>query len=251
MLIVFNVIFITFIGGIIIFIREYRIKKKKHQEALRSIELEHKKDLIETQMEIQIQTMKHIGREIHDNVGQKLTLSSLYIQELTLENNHPKLTDTLNSINDIINEALYDLRLLSKSLTDDAIETKSIAELIENECNKIRNLKKYKIRCNSDPNFPNLSYNTKSVLLRIVQEFAQNSIKHASCSYIDINIQNNKGHIELHLADDGIGFDVKQLNSEGIGLSNMKKRIKILNGTYELGSKKNTGTSLVIKIPVK
>lgn len=86
--------------------------------------------------------MKYIGREIHDNVGQKLTLASLYIQQLIFENNTPHINSTIDGVNDIINESLKELRQLSRSLTGDYIKCNSISELIKKECEKINIIKK-------------------------------------------------------------------------------------------------------------
>lgn len=247
-LILFNIFFIAFISGIIIFIREYRKKKRLHLEELETINLQHKKELLETQVEIQIQTMKHIGKEIHDNVGQKLTLSSLYLQQLVFENKSPQLNDSINNVNDIINESLNELRHLSKSLTDDTIEENSITELIEIECQKINQLKKCNVSYDSSLTIYINSYQTKSVLLRIVQEFIQNSLKHSQCKNIDISISNLKNELQVILKDDGKGFDLENIEYNGIGLNNIKKRIKILNGISTLQSDKN-GTVLTLNIP--
>jgi signal transduction histidine kinase len=248
-LIIFNVIFIAFIGGIIIFVHEYRKKKKLHTEELKTINLLHKKELLETQVEIQTQTMKHIGKEIHDNVGQKLTLSSLYLQQLVFENEFPQLNTNINTINNIINESLSDLRHLSKSLTDDAIENSSITELINEECKKISQLKKCEINFSNALSIEVHSYQTKSILLRIAQEFIQNSLKHSTCKSIDISISNSTNELEIILKDDGQGFNIDQLKSNGIGLKNIEKRIKILKGFSTLQSNKS-GTKLTLKVPI-
>ena len=128
--------------------------------------------------------MKHIGREIHDNVGQKLTLSSLYLQQLVFENKAPQIADNINNVNTIINESLDELRNLSKSLTDDTIENSSMIALIEKECEKVRELKKCTVVFENNLKADITSYQAKSILLRIVQEFIQNSIKHAHCKKI-------------------------------------------------------------------
>lgn len=248
-LIIFNLIFIAFISGIIIFVREYRKKKKAHEEELETVNLLHKKELLQTQMEIQTQTMKYIGREIHDNVGQKLTLSSLYLQQLVLENKTPEVNESIDSISDIINQSLSDLRQLSKSLTDDTIHDNSLTELIKIECEKIRQLKSYKVIFVSTLTITVTSYRIKSILLRIVQEFMQNSIKHAQCKNINITIVNTKDEVELLLKDDGKGFDINNITSKGIGLKNIEKRVDVLNGNYSLTSDKN-GTVLTVKIPI-
>lgn len=250
MLIIFNIIFIAFIGAIIIFIREYRVKKRKHLKELETVDVLHKKELLKTQMEIQSQTMKYIGREIHDNIGQKLTLSSLYLQQLVFENKTLEITENINNINDIINESLTELRLLSKSLTDDTVEHSSISELIEEECKKIKVIKKLNIVFNNNLDILLSSYQIKSILLRVTQEFLQNSIKHSMCENIEISIFNKANKLTLTLKDDGKGFDVKNINNRGIGLKNMQKRVEILKGDFNLVSSKMKGTMLTIEIPV-
>jgi signal transduction histidine kinase len=143
-LILFNIFFIAFIGAIVIFIKQYKLKKSTHLKELETVDILHKEELLKTQTEIQKEIMQYIGREIHDNVGQKLTLSSIYLQQIVFENKAPQISKNINAVNTIINESLNELRHLSKSLTDDAIEYNSIIELLEKERFIISN-KKYSI----------------------------------------------------------------------------------------------------------
>ncbi len=249
MLIIFNVIFIAFISAIIIFIRQYRIKKRAHLRELETIDVLHKKELLKTQMEIQSQTMKYIGREIHDNIGQKLTLSSLYLQQLVFENKTEDIMKNIDTVNNIINESLTELRLLSKTLTDDTVEKNTISELIKVECKKIEVLKTHTILFKDDLNLNLSSYQTKSILLRITQEFLQNSIKHANCDSIEISIFNTHNTLFLKLIDNGDGFDIANVKTTGIGLKNMKKRIEMINGKFDMKSNSN-GTIFTIEIPL-
>jgi len=250
MLIIFNVIFIAFIGAIVIFIRQYRIKKKSHLKQLEAVDVLHKEELLKTQMEIQTQTMKHIGREIHDNVGQKLTLSSLYLQQLPLQNQTPEIVNSIKDIGDIINESLDDLRHLSKSLTDDAIESHSVVNLLTNECKRVNSLKTHSVNFKSNLKKEYVLYEVKSVLLRITQEFIQNSIKHANCKNIEVSLNENKGKLQLILKDDGKGFDTKNLSTNGIGLKNIEKRIKIIKGIFKSKSDAINGTEFIVEIPI-
>ena len=246
----FNLFFILFIVGIIIFIRQYKIKKKEHIAMLQQQQIDHQHELLATELEIQKLTMQHIGREIHDNIGQKLTLASLYTQQLAYENKAPQINGNIESISSIINESLTELRALSKSLTDNSIENTSISSLLENECVKINESKILSIAFSSNSNTIKLDYETKSVLLRITQEFIQNSIKHANCKNITVTLNHQTSLLELRLEDDGKGFDVETTFSNGIGLSNMKKRTEIIDGNFQLESNSN-GTKLVIEIPLK
>ena len=249
MLIIFNVIFIAFIGGIIIFIRQYRIKKKAHVKELETKDILHKKELLKTQMEIQHQTMKYIGREIHDNIGQKLTLSSLYLQQLVFENRTQEITDNINTVNAIINESLTELRHLSKSLTNDSVAQYTLTELIDVECKKVSALQTHNIVFEDKLDLALSSYQIKSILLRITQEFIQNSIKHANCDILRIFLSNTGNVLLLVLEDNGIGFDLGVNAHEGIGLKNIKRRIEMLKGESQLKSDKN-GTTLRIQISV-
>lgn len=211
--------------------------------------IEHQKELLSTQIEIQTQTMQHIGREIHDNIGQKLTLASLYAQQLTFENKVPESHQEIEKIVAIINQSLSELRELSKSLTDNIIDSQNIVQLLEAECNKINDLKIVSVHFRSNQKKVDLDYQTKSVLIRILQEFIQNSIKHANCKNITTQFQKKEAFLELTLQDDGIGFDVSKTISNGIGLTNMKTRTEIIGGTYHVESNEK-GTALKIIIPI-
>lgn len=237
-----------FVVGIFLFILQYRKRKVLHEAEKKFLNEVHQKELLSTQLEMQTQTMQHIGREIHDNVGQKLTLASLYTQQLAYENKAPQINDKIENISNIINESLAELRQLSKSLTDDTINENNITELLQLECDKVNDLKKCIVVFNSTQKNIVVPYQTKSILLRIAQEFLQNSIKHANCKNIQINLNIAENILLLQLKDDGKGFEINNSSNKGIGLSNMKKRTELIGGTFNLESKKDSGTQLNITI---
>ncbi|MEM6720530.1 MAG: sensor histidine kinase [Bacteroidota bacterium] len=249
-IIFFFVTFTLFIGGMIIFFYEFKKRRQVHLNELETLDELHKEELLQTQAEIQTETMRYIGREIHDNVGQKLTLSSLYLQQLVFENKAPQVAENINAINDIINESLSELRNLSKSLTDDTIEKYSLGELIAEECKKAHGLKTYDIQFYNHSDMLELSYLMKSILLRITQECIQNSIKHAHCTTINITLSNTNDQLRLHITDNGKGFEPDTVKTNGIGLQNIKKRIEILKGTFSLESSLNQGTSITLNVPL-
>ena len=80
-------------------------------------------ELLDTQVQMQQQTMTYIGREIHDSVSQKLTLASIYAQKLEFESKDGTMSDKLKMINTIINDSLAELRDLSRTLTDSEFQT--------------------------------------------------------------------------------------------------------------------------------
>jgi signal transduction histidine kinase len=249
-IILFNIFLVAFIVAAISFVIQYKNKKKESITQLQQQHVLHQKELLATQIEIQTQTMQHIGREIHDNVGQKLTLASLYTQQLAFENEALPINDKITGIGELINDALSELRLLSKSLTDNHIDTNDISILLKEEFTKIEVLRKYKLNLKVDFESVPLNYQAKSLLLRVVQEFIQNSIKHASCKTISATLVKNDNQLILTLSDDGKGFNTEKLIGKGIGLSNIKKRIALIGGSYYMESKEGDGTKLTIEISI-
>lgn len=246
---VFNLFFILFMVAIISYMWQYNRKKKENEVLLQAEKDRHQKELFATQIEMQKRTMQEIGREIHDNVGQKLTLASLYIQQLIYTNKIPAEDESMNNVNSILNDSLNDLRQLSKSLSDDSIENNSLPELLKKEISKINSIIDSQLVIDNEGNYKSVDYHTKSVLIRICQEFIQNSLKYANCSLITITLSYENESIILSLSDNGTGFDINDKKSEGIGLKNMKKRSEIIGGEFSLSSDSN-GTKIIIKLPI-
>ncbi|PKF72407.1 two-component sensor histidine kinase [Chryseobacterium sp. PMSZPI] len=246
-IILFNIFFVMFIVAMMIYIRNYRQRKKEY---LNEIELKnelHKRELLATQLEIQQATMQQIGRELHDNIGQKLTLVSLYTQQLLYENKVPEVSERIDQVSQIINQSLQDLRSLSKTLTDDNINQKEIVTLIQEEVDNTNSFKKCHVSFEHNFKRLDLDFVHKNVLLRITQEFIQNSIKHSKCRNISISLNTFEDTLwELNIKDDGIGFDPTKIKSNGIGLTNMKNRAKIIGADFTFDSKENIGTVLNI-----
>lgn len=246
-IILFNIFFVLFMAAVMVYIRKYRQRKKEYMNEIEIKNEIHKRELLATQLEIQQATMQHIGRELHDNIGQKLTLASLYTQQLLYENRVPEVSERIDQVSQIINQSLQDLRSLSKTLTDDNINQKEIVTLIQEEVDNTNTFKRCKVTFEHNFDQLDLGFAHKNVLLRITQEFIQNSIKHANCRNILISL-NTSGDIlwELNLKDDGIGFDSTNIKSNGIGLTNMKNRAAIIGADFSLESSENTGTTLHI-----
>lgn len=236
-----NISFIGLITYNYFFEKKLQIKK----------DIEHQKELLFTQIEIQNQTMQQIGRDIHDNIGQKLTLASLYTQQLAFENKAPQINKSIDNVSEIINQSLTELRNLSKSLIDNSIDNYTLYELVVSECENVNKLKKCKVSFEDFSTTKILPYQIKNIIYRITQEFLQNSIKHSNCKNISIILDENINNIVLTLIDNGKGFNTDSKDYNGIGLKNIKTRTEILNGKFILESKISIGTKLVIEIPNK
>ncbi|WP_294284282.1 histidine kinase [uncultured Chryseobacterium sp.] len=246
-IILFNIFFLFFVVAVMVYIRKYKQRKKEYLNEIEVKNEIHKRELLATQLEIQQATMQQIGRELHDNIGQKLTLVSLYTQQLLYENKVPEVSERIDQVSQIINQSLQDLRSLSKTLTDDNINQKEIVTLIQEEADITNAFKKCHVDFKHNFRQLDLGFVHKNVLLRITQEFIQNSIKHSQCRNIFISLNTSDEFLwELSIKDDGIGFDRSGITSNGIGLTNMKNRAEIIGAEFSLESGKDKGTALNI-----
>ena len=97
------VVLVAFAMSVLAVMIIYRRRKLQHLEEIKAMNERFSRELLEAQLEVQRQTMQYIGREIHDNVGQQLTLAFLYTQQLHPED--PKVASQLQSVAKIIDES--------------------------------------------------------------------------------------------------------------------------------------------------
>jgi signal transduction histidine kinase len=234
--------------GIMLFAVQYKRKRQQHEKEKQLLEERHRLALATAQAEIQQQTMHDIGRELHDHIGQKLTLASIYTQQLQHEKKESP--DKLNQIGNIINQSLSDLRTLSKTLTDTSLDQSSLHELMQREGKKVNDTGRCRFTFESQIASISAGYNSKVFVLRILQEFTQNSLKHSKCRNILVTAQVTGNGLHIKMMDDGAGFNQETDASPGIGLENMKKRAELLGAEFSLTSTPGTGTELILVVPI-
>ncbi len=245
-----SLLILVLIAGVVIIVLRYRDKKLQYDREMKVLEEKHKFDLLQTQLSARQQTMQFIGQELHDSVTQKLTLASIYSQQAEYGHEYSPGKEKLTAISLIINDSLLELRDLSRSLTDTKIQEASLPELIRLEADQMNVMGMCKVTLETKGNIIT-SISEKSNLIRVVQEFFQNSMKHAACRTIKINIEQLANGIKLVLSDDGKGFDPDTLNGNGIGLENMKRRVQFTGGDFQLISGIGKGTTVNIFVPAK
>src|SRR5690349_4385008 len=181
-LVAFIIISVILILGLVAFISAiiYRYQKKQNAyfKDIEALKVSHQNSLLQSQLEIQEQTFQNISREIHDNIGQKLTLAKLHLNTLGYDDIE-KTTIQVNDSVTMISEAINDLSDLSRSMNSEIILNNGLIKALEFEAVQITKSGKYKISFSATGNPVFLDANTELVLFRIVQEALTNIIKHA------------------------------------------------------------------------
>ena len=234
------------VAGIVMFIIQYRKRKIEHTKETEMLNEKHTQDLLEKQLETQLLTMQHIGTEIHDNVGQKLTLASLYTKQLSIKT-ITNLDEKVNAISTIIDESLSELRQLSKTLTNPQLADAGLLFLLNEEARRVNASGVCFINIDSNKKEIILPQAEKNILFRLLQEFIQNSLKHSGCRKITISFLKENDYLKITATDDGRGFDTNA-TSYGIGLQNMRRRAGQINATYEMNSEAGKGTSIILQL---
>ena len=242
-----TVVFALLVTAIVVFLFQIQKKNQTYLYEKKLMKTQFEQVLLQTQIEIQEQTLKTISEEIHDNIGQVLSLAKLNLNTIEpAENNKAKLSDTKN----LISKAINDLRNLSRSLHGERIGDIGLQEAIENELKIIQNTGQFETElivtgqpCKLDPQ-------KEMVLFRIVQEASHNAVKHANASLLKLTMDYKPDIFCLTIADDGRGFETGNLHGQqnGIGLKSMKNRAALIGGVFAINSSAGNGTCISIEL---
>ena len=226
-------------------------RKAKNIIEKQELQSQFQKTILQTQLEIQEQTLKTISQEIHDNIGQVLSLAKLNLNTMDISKTDELQDKILNSKN-LVSKAIQDLRDLSRSLNTDNIAAMGLMRAIEYELELIRKSGVHQTQLNIEGTIIRLDAQKELIIFRIVQETINNIIKHANAKNIFIDAV-FKSNLELSIKDDGDGFDKieKETNlPSGMGLKNMESRAKMIGAEFSINSLSGNGTQVILQIPL-
>lgn len=218
-------------------------------------ENQQKNELLRAQTEIQEQTFKNISQEIHDNIGQALTLAKLNLNTMLPQENEQLCEKILNS-KDLVSKAIADLRDLSRSLDTDYIKEMGLQRAIEYELEMLQKTGTIGTFLHVEGTMVRLDKQKELILFRIIQETFHNIIKHAEATQLEVSIQYKPSELEMLIADNGKGLDLTPLSEAnnpefGLGIRNMHSRAKLIGAVFEMKSILEKGTQVKILLPLE
>jgi|SRR6185312_818498 len=241
-----SIFFILLIAIIIITAILYYNRKRIHKIDLSNFQ----NTLLQTQYEVQEQTMQTIGADLHDNIGQLLSLTSLTLNSVEVE--HPeKAKEKVDAAIDLTLRSIKEMRLLGKLLQGDQLVVLGLPEAIRYEIAWMERSGKYKITFLEDGDAPAAVNRDKDLILfRILQEILNNIIKHAAATRVRIKLNFESSGLQLEVKDNGKGFDAEAQGGQlGMGFHNIQKRAAIIGGELSVASKPGKGTRVAIAVP--
>jgi signal transduction histidine kinase len=227
-------------------------KKAEEEIILKTIQLRELTYKLET---IKEEENTKIAREIHDELGQSLTAINLEIMWISRKYaNNSDLVERMFMISGIVNDTIKTVRKISSSLRPRLLDELGILPAIESQAREFQS--RTGIRCSlqlpEDGIMLNPSVSTS--LFRIFQEAITNIARHARASSIQINVSRSHDNIlNMSIKDNGIGFDEEILNNgsvKSLGILGMKERAIILGGTLRIMTQPESGTEIILNIPL-
>jgi len=196
-------------------------------------------------LNIQELERSNIANELHDNLGQKMSASALFLDGLVSK--YPEDTE-LTKVANMINTSLTQIRSLSNTLSLSSIKEMGLEDSLRQLQDQIPLSIEFELHYSVDESSVSEFISTQT--FRIIQEAINNIQKHSEAKRIEIDIAQAQSVITLKIRDNGKGFDINA-GVRGNGLRNMEQRVKKCNGLIHIDSKINEGTFIDIKLPIK
>jgi len=234
-------------------------ERKRSEQALREKEqilLQSKNDLHELTgrlISAQEEEKRHMARELHDDLSQRLTVLAIDAGKLEqmLTNIPGPIKEKLNEIKNQVVKISGDIHNIARQLHPSILDDLGLVRAIESECSSF--LQREGINVNfSHENIPNIVEKDVSLALyRIVQEGLRNISKHACANNVSVSLKGSEQDILLSIEDNGIGFNMAEASATpGIGLSSQRERVRFIRGELSIRSQPNEGTVITVLVPV-
>ncbi|MFT3949546.1 MAG: ATP-binding protein [Agriterribacter sp.] len=244
------IVFLLISSFIVFFVIAYKRKQQQNLSEKQQLQSHFSQTLLQTQLEIQDQTLQHISRELHDNLGQIASLIKINLNTIQLENT-AKAAQKIEDTRELTRQLITDLKGLSVRLNSDRITQYGLIKTLQAETERINRTDAFSASFDATGTDPTLTPEKSIILYRMIQEIINNIIKHSEAKHIDIKLNATENLFILVFRDDGIGFNVaEKLNNSGAGLLNLQNRAKLINAQLTIQSTPGNGTVFTIQMPL-
>ncbi len=227
------------IGGVVIFAEDIT-QRKQMEDALSGMS----RKLIEAQE----QERARIGRELHDDIVQRLSLLTLELEQL--QNDPSEVRSRLEALQQQTIDIGKDLRGLSHELHSSKLRYLGVVAAIKGWCMEFAERQRIEVNFRDDVSSA-VPLEVGLCLLRVLQEALNNAMKHSGAKRTEVRLTEPSGEIHLIISDSGAGFDVEAAKHDrGLGLASMQERVRTVHGSIVINSKPMGGTSIHVRVPL-
>jgi PAS domain S-box-containing protein len=229
-----------FVGGVLDV-----TKRKEAEEALSTIN----RRLIEAQE----QERTRIARDLHDDINQRIAMLAIDLDGLKKDPriSAPEVRSLLNGLGERLSELGMEIQAMAHRLHSSKLEYLGIVVAMKALCAEFAEHQKAKIDFKHN-NVPKaLPQDISLCLFRVLQEAMSNAVKHSGERRFEVALDCTLDQLHLTVADQGAGFDAQTVPSRGgLGLTSMRERVRLVNGTFAVDSKPMGGTTVHVWVPL-
>ena len=190
------------------------------------------------------------SRELHDGLGPLLSSAKMSLSALQRADLSTKDREMLQNSSAVIDEAIRSLREISNNLSPHVLNNFGLARGIKNFVDRVGVVQQTSIDFSTTLGAQRYDSNIEVIIYRVVCELINNSLKHAECSEIRVSLREESGLLVLDYRDNGKGFLPRDVEEQGMGLSNIRSRVSSLRGKFSLHSRPGEGMSVRVKVSV-
>lgn len=243
------------VGFIVTILFLYQRRQQRQEQEMEKIKDMYEKEALRSQLEIQENTFKTIAQELHDNIGQMLSVTKLSLSLLPIEKDHQAF-GPLQTSREVLNKAILDLSNLTKGLHTDRIAQIGLAESIRFELLALKNAGILQVQFHQEGTEVEFNEQKSIFLFRIFQEALNNILKHANATKVVVNLDYQENLFSLEMKDNGAGFNVSEKKQSatsysGVGLKSMVNRAKLIGADLTMKSEPGKGTTILIELPLQ
>jgi signal transduction histidine kinase len=210
-------------------------------------------------MKAQENERQMISRELHDRIGQDLSMLKILCNNLF--DNHSEVPDEMrqgiSQLSKMLQDSINSVRDIAYDLRPSSLDQLGLVRTIYRHCEDFSDKTGLNVDFNSaGMDELKLDFDTEINLYRLVQESLNYIMKHADAKQVTIKLVASFPKIILRIEDDGKGFDIKNrlaaaTNEKRMGIRSMKERVSLLNGKMRINSRPAKGTKIFIEVPYK
>ena len=220
-------------------------ERKLAEEALAAVS----QRLIETQEE----ERARLGRELHDDINQRLVTLSWRLGMLAQRtpDSEAALRNAIDNVNHDVTNLVNDIQALSYGLHPPQLEYLGIAAAAASLCREMSDQQDVKVSFRAESIPQAIPQRISLCLYRILQESLQNAIKHSGVRHVEVSLCGDVDQLTLTVHDSGVGFDPDEaVKGHGLGLTSMKERLKAVQGQLFVDSRPQCGTTIRASVPL-
>lgn len=213
---------------------------------------EFEQELLKTQIELQEQVLDQVSAELHDNIGQLLTVIKIGLGSLGQSQSINELNKAqTHEIREQVVNAIEGMRSISKTLSHDFIQDSGLVEALKITLDRVNRAGKLNATIEIKGEHYTVDPNAEIILFRTAQEIINNALKHSEANNLHIDIDYGNDTFIMDIRDDGKGFELQEAESReatktGRGIKNMRNRVKIIGGILNLETTPGKGTRVQI-----